>query len=115
MGLDMRLIIECKTSKESGYNKFSSVSRQLKAYNDLAEKNDFIVRKILLVAPEFSDDFIQDCEFDTDLDLSLLTATALIKIFESFQKSSKHKQFPYKLLMRDVLINPDRIVKAINK
>ena len=109
------IIVECKTSKESGYNKFSSVSRQLKAYNDLAEKNDFIVRKILLVAPEFSDDFIEDCEFDTDLDLSLLTASALIKIFESFQKSTKHKQFPYKLLMRDVLINPDRIVKAINK
>ncbi len=109
------IIIECKTSKESGYNKFSSVSRQLKAYNDLAEKNDFIVRKILLVAPEFSDQFIEDCEFDTDLDLSLLTASALIKIFDSFQKTTKHKQFPYKLLMRDVLINSDRIVKAISK
>jgi len=109
------IIVECKTNKESGYNKFSSVSRQLKSYNNLAEKNDFIVRKILLVAPDFSDDFIEDCEFDTDLDLSLLTASALLKIFESFQKSTKHKQFPYKLLMRDVLINPDRIVKAINK
>ena len=30
------IIIECKTVKESGYNKFSSVSRQLKAYYDLA-------------------------------------------------------------------------------
>lgn len=109
------IIVECKTSKESGYNKFSSVSRQLKAYNKLAENNDFIVRKILLVAPEFSDDFIEECEFDSDLDLSLLTASALIKIFESFQKSTRHKQFPYKLLMRDVLINPERIVKAINK
>ena len=109
------IIIECKTSKESGYNKFSSVSRQLKAYNDLAKKNDFIVRKILLIAPEFSDDFIEDCEFDSELDLSLLTASSLIKIYEAFNKSTKHKQFPYKLLMRDVLINPERIVKAINK
>ena len=27
---DEMIIIECKTVKESGYNKFSSVSRQLK-------------------------------------------------------------------------------------
>lgn len=108
------LIIECKTSKESGYNKFSSVSRQLKSYYKLAQSNGFDVRKMLLVAPDFSDDFIEDCELDTDLDLSLLTASSLLRIFDSF-KASKHEQFPYKLLMRDVLINPDRIIKAINK
>ncbi len=109
------IIIECKTSKESGYNKFSSVSRQLKAYFELAKKHDFEVRKLLLVAPDFSDDFIEDCELDSELDLSLLTASSLIKILDSFKKSTKHKQFPYKLLMRDVLINPDRIIKAISK
>ncbi|MFK5958693.1 MAG: hypothetical protein QM495_07455 [Lutibacter sp.] len=109
------LIIECKTVKESGYNKFSSVSRQLKAYYDLANKNEFEVRKLLLVAPEFSDDFIEDCELDSQLDLSLLTASSLIKILGSFKKSSKYKEFPYKLLMRDVLINPERIIKAISK
>ncbi len=109
------IIIECKTIKESGYNKFSSVSRQLKAYYELAKKHNFEVRKMLLIAPDFSDDFIEDCELDSDLDLSLMTASSLIKIFESFKKSNKHKQFPYKLLLRDVLINPDRIVKAISK
>lgn len=109
------IIIECKTSKESGYNKFSSVSRQLKAYFELAKKHDFEVRKLLLVAPDFSDDFIEDCELDSELDLSLLTASSLIKILDSFKKSTKYKQFPYKLLMRDVLINPDRIIKAISK
>ncbi len=114
LGDDELIIVECKTVKESGYNKFSSVSRQLKAYNQLVEKNGFSVRKLLLVAPDFSDDFIEDCEMDVELDLSLLTAGSLLKIFESFKKS-KHKQFPYKLLMRDVLINSDRIVKAISK
>lgn len=109
------LIIECKTIKESGYNKFSSVSRQLKAYYELAEKNDFEVKKLLLVAPDFSDDFIEDCELDSNLDLSLLTASSLLRIFESFKKSTKYKIFPYKLLMRDVLINPERIIKAISK
>ncbi len=109
------IIIECKTVKESGYNKFSSVSRQLKAYHDLAQNNDYRVIKILLIAPDFSDDFVTDCELDTELNLSLLTASSLIEILEGFRKSKKHKQFPYKLLMRDVLINEDRILKAIGK
>ena len=109
------IIVECKTIKESGYNKFSSVSRQLKAYNNLATKNDFKVLKLLLVAPGFSDEFVENCELDVELDLSLLTAASLISILESFKKSKKYKQFPYKLLMRDVLINADRIIKAISK
>ena len=54
------ILIECKSVKESGYNKFSSVSRQLKSYIQLAEKNGYKVIKSLLVAPEFSDDFIRN-------------------------------------------------------
>ena len=115
LGNNELIIIECKTIKESGYNKFSSVSRQLKAYNDLARRNNYKVRKLLLIAPDFSDEFIEDCELDVELDLSLLTASALLKIYDAFKKSTKYKQFPFKLLMRDVLINSDRIVKAISK
>ncbi len=115
LGNNELIIIECKTVKENGYNKFSSVSRQLKAYNELAKKNDFKVRKLLLIAPDFSDEFVEDCELDVELDLSLLTASSLINILEGFKKSTKYKQFPYKLLMRDVLINADRIIKAISK
>ncbi|MFA7124023.1 MAG: hypothetical protein WC212_08290, partial [Candidatus Delongbacteria bacterium] len=37
------IIVECKTVKESGYNKFSAVSRQLKSYINLAEKNNYRV------------------------------------------------------------------------
>ena len=115
LGNNELIIIECKTVKESGYNKFSSVSRQLKSYNNLAKKNDFDVRKLLLIAPDFSDEFVEDCELDVELDLSLLTASSLISILEGYKKSTKYKHFPYKLLMRDVLINADRIIKAISK
>ncbi|MFD0931829.1 hypothetical protein ACFQ0R_04370 [Psychroflexus salinarum] len=107
------IIVECKTSKEKGYNKFSSVSRQLKSYKSVTEKNDIRVSKILLIAPEFSDDFITDCEMNTELNLSLITASALSKIFDAF-KTSKYKQFPH-VLFRDVLINEDRIIKALTK
>ena len=107
------IIIECKTSKERGYNKFSSVSRQLKSYQNLALKNDLRIVKILLVAPEFSDDFVTDCEMDTEMNLSLITASTLSNIFEAF-KVSKYNEFPH-VLFRDVVINEVRILKALSK
>ncbi len=108
-------IVECKTVKESGYNKFSAISRQVGSYFKLAEEKGFRVSKILIVAPEFSNDFVTDCELDSTLCLSLLTASSLQNILEGFKKSKKHEQFPHKLLMRDVLIKEDRIIKAIQK
>ncbi len=115
LGDNNLIIVECKTIKESGYNKFSSVSRQLKAYTNLAKTNGFNVIKSLLIAPDFSDEFINDCELEYELNLSLLTASSFMKILEGFKNAKKHKQFSYKLLMRDVLINEDRILKAISK
>lgn len=108
------IIVECKTIKESGYNKFSTVSRQLKAYQSLAEKNNLIVSKVLLIAPEFSDDFISDCEMNVEIkNLSLITASTLYNIQNAF-KVSKFKEFPH-VLFRDIVINEDRILKALNK
>ncbi len=109
------IIVECKSVKESAYNKFSSVSRQLKSYVALAQKNDYKVIKSLLISPEFSDDFINETELEYDLHLSLIKAGSLIKILEGFKTVKKLKQFPYKLLLRDVLIQESRIIKAIGK
>lgn len=114
LGNNDLILIECKTVKESGYNKFSSVSRQLKAYANLAKVNDYKVIKSLLVAPDFSDDFVKDCGLEYELNLSLITASSLINILKGF-KNSKFKQFPHNLLMRDVLIQEDRVLKAIVK
>ena len=107
------IIVECKTSKERGYNKFSAVSRQLKSYQNLALKNDLRIVKILLVAPEFSDDFVTDCEMDTEMNLSLITASTLSNISEAF-KTSKYTEFPH-VLFRDIVINEERILKALSK
>jgi len=113
LGNDEVIILECKTSKERGYNKFSSVSRQLKSYQKLAESNNFRIVKTLLVAPEFSDDFITDCEMDMEMNLSLLKASSLTKIFGEF-KVSKYTSLPH-VLFRDIVINEDRIIKALKK
>ncbi len=108
------IIIECKTVKESGYNKFSSVSRQIKSYVSLAQKAGLNVVKSLLVAPDFSDDFVNDCDLEFEINLSLITAAALVNILDGFRES-KFKQFPYQLLMKDVLIKEERILRAIKK
>ncbi len=114
IGNNELIIVECKTLKESGYNKFSSVSRQLKAYSKCVDNTDYKVIKSLLIAPDFSDDFIKECGLEYELNLSLITASSLVKILEGF-KESKHKKFPHNLLMRDVLIQEDRVLKAIGK
>jgi hypothetical protein len=114
LGNNDLIIIECKTVKESGYNKFSSVSRQIKSYVDCATSGGFNVVKSLLVAPDFSDDFINDCDLQFEVNLSLITAGSLINILDGF-KNSNLNQFPYQLLMKDVLIKEDRILKAIRK
>lgn len=115
LGNNELILVECKTIKENCYNKFSALSRQMKSYMTLAEKNGLNVIKSLLIAPDFSDDFVNDTEIEYDLNLSLITSSSLLKILEGFKKSKKHKQFPYKLLMRDVLIKEDRIIKAMSK
>lgn len=114
LGNNDLIIIECKTVKESGYNKFSAVSRQIKSYVDSATTSGYNVVKSLLIAPDFSDDFINDCDLQFEINLSLITASSLINILDGF-KNSKLKQFPYQLLMKDVLIKEDRIIKAIKK
>lgn len=115
LGENNLILIECKTVKESGYNKFSSVSRQMIAYKKLAMSNGYSIIKSLLVAPEFSDDFINDTNSEMELNLSLITADTLRTILEAFKASKKHEALPYVLFMKDVIIQSDRIIKAINK
>jgi len=110
-GTDL-ILIECKTIKDASFSKFSSVSRQLKAYRDLIHKNNYRFDKCILVAPEFTDDFINGCQFEPDLKLSLITASSLLKILDAFKKSTKYAQFPHNLI-RDVLVNDEIIAKAL--
>jgi len=107
------IIVECKSVKEKGYNKFSSVFRQINAYKKLLEKNEFHVVKTLLIAPEFSDDFINETEKDYVLNLSLIRANSLLDILNAFKGNKTLKVFPHMLLMKDVIINEERIIKAI--
>ena len=108
------ILIECKTKKDKEYNHYTSVSRQLKSYVNLCEKKNYHVTKAIIVANDFSDDFIGACEYDYELNLSLLTSRGLMKILDGF-KNSTIKEFPVRLLMRNGLLNEDRIVKVLTR
>jgi hypothetical protein len=45
---------------------------------------------------------------------SLISANTLLAILEGF-KASKLKSFPHNLLMRDVVIQEDRVLKAMGR
>lgn len=108
------IIGECKSKKESGYNNFSGVSRQVKAYVNVAKGNGHMVRRVILVAPEFSDEFVNACSMSEDLEITLMTAETLKAIYEKFKSNSK-TVFPYRLLTKDMEVNQERVLKAIGK
>jgi len=112
LGNNELIIVECKTSKSKEFNKFSSVSRQIKSYHKNATNQGYRVVKTLLIAPNFSEDFIYHCELEYELNLSLITSEVLYNVCQGF-KNSKHKVFPYNLLMRDVLIDSNKILKSL--
>ncbi|MCP9237409.1 hypothetical protein [Lewinella sp. JB7] len=114
LGNEEIIIVECKTKKDKKFSTYSSASRQIKAYKSLAEKNGYKVVKTFIVAPSFSDDFVNECGLDYDLNLSLITSESLIEIHAAFQES-KLDEFPYKILLRDVLIDSTRVVRSITK
>ena len=108
------VLVECKTVKENGYNKFSSISRQVKAYKNLLEKNDFQVDKILIVAPDFSEDFVADCGDEFSLPITLLKASSLSSIYNAV-KTSGTNRFTLQMISRDILVQEDRIIRALRK
>ncbi len=116
-GNDEIILIECKSAKDVNYSKFSSLTRQMKSYRDLIEGKGYRVVKSLLVAPDFSDDFVNAVELEYELNLTLIPAESLQSIHKAFSERKAQAKFPYKMLAhaRDVVLNPDRIIKALSR
>ena len=108
------ILVECKTSKNSGYTKFSSISRQIASYQRLLERKGYRVIKSLVVANDFTDDFVNACELEMSLNISLIKAPALLRIYNAFRNLPQNT-FPINSLMRDVVIDGTRVVKALDK
>jgi len=108
------IIVECKTIKEKEYFNYSNIARQLKSYEKLCRNKGYNVTKILIVSNEFTEDFISECEYDYELNLSLITSRGLVKILEGFRNSNL-KEFPVRLLLKGGLLNEERIEKVLNR
>jgi hypothetical protein len=106
------ILVECKTAKSTKFNKFSQCSRQMKSYHKLLSEQGYRVIKSLLIAPDFTQDFIDECEIEIDLNLSLISSEVLINIWNGFKKAQQ-SVFPVNLLMRDALISDEKILKAL--
>ena len=87
----------------------------LKIINNLssAEKNNLHVEKIIIVAPDFSEDFVADCGDEFSLPITLLKAGSLAAIYHTVKETGTNR-FTFQMLSRDILVQEDRIIRALN-
>jgi Holliday junction resolvase-like predicted endonuclease len=114
LGNDEVIIFECKTVKSKIYDKYSAIKRQLLSYETLCKNAGLDVRHHIVLSNSFSEDFVGDCEYDDELNLSLLTSRGIRRITEAFEES-KRETFPIKVLQKAGLLNEERIAKVLNK
>ena len=108
------IIVECKSVKDKDYNKYTAVSRQLKSYQNACKKKGFHVSQVVIVSNDFTEDFISECEYDYELSISLITSDGLVKILEGIKESTL-TELPVRLLLKDGILNADRIVIVLNR
>lgn len=101
-----------KTCKNGDFAKYSTTSRQVKAYVNRAENQGKRVAQVLIIAPSFSDEFIESAEMDTEVNISLLEANGLKLILDAY-KSKRNPSFSPKLLTKGGLLKAQLIAKNI--
>lgn len=106
------IIGEAKTCKSGDFAKYSTTSRQVKAYVTRVENLGKRVAQVLIIAPSFSEDFIESAEMDTEINISLLEAKGLKSILDAF-KSKRNPNFSPKLLTKGGLLKAELIAKNI--
>ncbi|WP_244230849.1 hypothetical protein [Vibrio ouci] len=106
------IVGEAKSFKNGQFAKYSTTSRQVKAYVKRCEANGHRVAQVLIVAPEFSEDFIDAADMDTEINISLLEAAGLQKILAAY-KQRRNPNFSPKLLTKGGLLKADLISKSI--
>lgn len=106
------IIGEAKTCKNGDFAKYSTTSRQVKAYVARCEAVGKRVAQVLIIAPTFSTEFVESAEMDTEINISLLEAGGLKKIYEAY-KSRRNPKFSVKLFTKGGLLKADLIAKRI--
>lgn len=94
------------------FAKYSTTSRQVKAYVNRCEQAGKRVAQVLIVAPTFSEDFVESAEMDTEVNISLLEAEGLKRILDAY-KARRNPKFSAKLFIKGGLLKADLIAKNI--
>ena len=84
LGQNRIILVECKTSRDVEYHKYSSLARQLKSYQKLCKDKNYHVARTILISSDFSADFVDACIKDWELELSLVTAGGLMEMLKIF-------------------------------
>lgn len=106
------IIGEAKTCKRGDFAKYSTTSRQVKAYSRRCENQGRRVLQVLIIAPSFSDDFVESAEMDTEVNISLLTASGLKLIYDAYT-AKRHPNFSANLLTKGGLLKAELIARNI--
>ncbi|ALS97557.1 hypothetical protein [Lacimicrobium alkaliphilum] len=106
------IIGEAKTCKNGDFAKYSTTSRQVKAYATRCENQGKRVAQVLIVAPTFSKDFVESAEMDTEVNISLLEAKGLKLILDAY-KARRNPKFSPKLFTKGGLLKAELIAKNI--
>jgi len=110
IGGDDVIICECKTIKNGDYTKYSSVSKQLKSYALSCENQGKRVAQVLIIAPGFSEDFINHSQTETEINISLLEAKGLMDLVDAYSAKRKPR-FSANLLTKGGLLNTSLFIK----
>ncbi|WP_432453101.1 MULTISPECIES: hypothetical protein [unclassified Agarivorans] len=106
------IVGEAKTCKNGDFAKYSTTSRQVKAYVNRCENTGKRVAQVLIIAPSFSDDFVESAEMDTEVNISLLEASGLKQILDAY-KARRAPKFSAKLFTKGGLLKSSLIAKNI--
>lgn len=106
------IIGEAKTCKSGDFAKYSTTSRQVKAYVNRCESQGRRVAQVLIIAPAFSKDFVESAEMDTEVNISLLSAAGLKLIHDAYT-TKRNPNFSPKLFTKGGLLKAELIAKNI--
>ncbi len=101
------IIIECKAGKNP-YSKYASVNRQINSYFT-AYSQEHKVNGVILVANDFTEDFINEARNNADFNLALMTSKTLIDIYNGL-KGKKFKMHPLTLI-REPMVDADLVIR----
>jgi hypothetical protein len=86
----------------------------LGSYQKLCRDKNYQVARTVLVAPDFSKDFVDQCIKDWELELSLVTADGLMEMLKIFN-DKKMQEFPVGAFGNNLKLDADKAKSILER